>query len=107
MQEKYINHFLLMATTKFLERISDNLGDVPFRAAVQNYMYYPDTYADGKLRIQSFVENLYELVKKLEKEPDPDPPPKLVEIAKEPVFTPTDINVESGVSIESLLGEGS
>jgi hypothetical protein len=30
-----------------------------------------------------------------------------VEIAKEPVFTPTDINVESGVSIESLLGEGS
>lgn len=105
MQQKYIDHYLLMATTKFLSQIEDRMGGVPFGAVVKNYLYYPDHTSPGKLRIQSFLENLVKFQDKLRDQPDPEPPPKLIEIGKTPSFTPQNIKTEGGISLEDLLGE--
>ena len=80
MQQKYLEHYVAVLFHKWLMRIADQVGDAPFRAVVQNYMYYQDHENPKKVRIQSFITGLLEYIRAVAAMEDPDPAPTLVEL---------------------------
>ena len=105
MQQKYIEHFVLMELTKFLEEPLKKMPAVPYSAILQNYFYYPDPGPTKQLRVQRLVSVLLKAAEILKDQPDPDPAPRLIELGDLLNIEPVNISVPGAVSLEDVLKE--
>lgn len=80
MQTKYVEHYIAMLCHLWFKNIADQVGNSPFRAVVQNYMYYQNPDEPDKVRLQSFITALIGLYNQIKDLPDPDPAPPLTEV---------------------------
>lgn len=84
MKKEYVEHYVTQAFGQWFSKINSTMGDVPFRAVVQNFLYYQDANNPEYVRLQSFVNGIVKLVEQLNALPDPEEPPKLVRLTVYP-----------------------
>ncbi len=70
MRKEHVEYYVTKAFHEWFRKINNHMGDSPFQAVIQNFVYYPDAKDTSKSRLEVFVRGLIQFVKQLEAMPD-------------------------------------
>src|ERR1044072_8719597 len=80
MKNDYISYYASQRLHEYLASVSKILGQQPFQAVLQNFLYYPDGTDPSRIRIQRFMDGLVEFILKLKDLPEPEVLPRVVKL---------------------------
>lgn len=105
MKDEYAAYFVAQIFDNFFRSVSKQIGQEPWQAVVQNFLYYPDPMCDGKVRISAFIDVLLPFIHQLKELPDPEQPPKLIKLQpfdSNPVQFQPNLGKSQGLVIDPL-----
>ena len=70
MRQEHVEYYVTKAFHEWFRKINGHMGDSPFQAVIQNFVYYPDAKDTSKSRLGVFVKGLIQFVEQLKAMPD-------------------------------------
>lgn len=70
MRKEHVEYYTTKVFHEWFRKISGHMGDSPFQAVIQNFVYYPDAKETSKSRLEVFVKGLIQFIKQLEEMSD-------------------------------------